>query len=49
MSFCEYRGRVIIHYDWGDQATSPSGFGEAIYEGTQEQFLRGWFPAPAKQ
>jgi len=44
MSFREYKGRVIIHYNRSDQQTPPSGFAEAIYEGTQAQFLRGWFP-----
>ena len=44
MSFREYKGRVIIHYNWSDQQTPPSGFAEAIYEGTQAEFLRGWFP-----
>jgi len=49
MCLIEYKGKVIIHYFWGDQATAPCGMAEAIYDGTEAQFLRGWFPGPAKQ
>ena len=48
MSFCEYRGKTVIHYFWGDQETPPCGFAEAVYDGAEEQFLRGWFPGSDK-
>ena len=48
MCFAEYKGQTIIHYFWGDQQTPPCGFARAIYDGTQEQFLRGWFPDAEK-
>ena len=44
MCLIEYKGKVIIHYFTGDQATTPCGYAEAIYDGTEAQFLRGWFP-----
>jgi len=47
MCLIEYQGKVIIRYCTGDQATSPTGLAEAIYDGTEAQFLRGWFAAPA--
>ena len=49
MCLIEYKGKVIIHYFTGDQATAPCGMAEAIYDGTEAQFLRGWFTGPAKQ
>ncbi|MEI6785348.1 MAG: hypothetical protein WCQ21_30990, partial [Verrucomicrobiota bacterium] len=44
MCLIEYKGKVIIQYFTGDQATTPCGYAEAIYDGTEAQFLRGWFP-----
>ena len=43
LDFCEYQGRLIINYSWGNQQ-GVEHLAEAVYEGTQEQFLRGWFP-----
>ena len=43
MDFCEYEGEVIINYSWGSQK-GIEHLGEAVYEGTLEQFLRGWYP-----
>jgi len=43
VDFCEYRGRVILVYSWGNQR-GVEHLAEAVYEGTLEQFLRGWFP-----
>ncbi len=43
IDFAEYEGRLIINYSWGTQM-GDEFLAEAIYEGTQEQFLRGWFP-----
>lgn len=43
IDFCQYKGRLIINYSWGNQR-GKEHLAEAIYEGTLEQFLRGWFP-----
>ena len=40
---CEYKGRLVINYSWGNQQGTEF-LAEAAYEGTMEQFLRGWFP-----
>ena len=44
IDFCEYKGNLIINYSWGNQM-GKEFLGEAVYHGTQEQFLKGWFPA----
>jgi len=43
IDFCEYQGRLIINYSWGNQL-GKEFLGEAVYRGTQDQFLKGWFP-----
>jgi len=43
MDFCEYNGKLIINYSWGNQRGEEFLAG-AYYEGTMEQFLKGWFP-----
>jgi len=43
IDFCEYNGRLIINYSWGDQHGTEF-LAEAVYEGSLKQFLRGWFP-----
>ena len=43
VDFCEYGGRVILVYSWGNQR-GVEHLAEAVYEGTLDQFLRGWFP-----
>ncbi len=43
IDFCEYHGRLIINYSWGNQRGAEF-LAEASYAGTAEQFLRGWFP-----
>lgn len=43
IDFCEFKGQLIINYSWGNQR-GEEFLAEAIYEGTQEQFLKGWFP-----
>ncbi len=43
IDFCEYKGRLVINYSWGNQL-GKEFLGEATYEGTQEQFLKSWFP-----
>jgi hypothetical protein len=44
LDFCEWRGRLILNYSWGNQQGTEF-LAEAVYDGRQEQFLRGWFPA----
>ena len=43
IDFCEFEGKLIINYSWGCQC-GEEFLAEAIYEGTSEQFLKGWFP-----
>ncbi len=43
VDLCEYQGRLVIFYSWGDQLTQEH-LAEAVYEGTLSDFLRGWFP-----
>ncbi len=42
IDFCEYEGRLVIFYSWGNQAGNEF-LAEAVYEGTQAEFLLGWF------
>jgi hypothetical protein len=43
IDFCELNGSLVINYSWGNQRGTEF-LAEAVYEGTLEQFLRGWFP-----
>lgn len=43
IDFCEFQGRLVINYSWGNQ-TGVEHLAEAVYEGTLAEFLRGWFP-----
>ena len=43
IDFCEFEGRLIINYSWGDQ-NGTEFLAEAVYEGSERQFLTGWFP-----
>jgi hypothetical protein len=43
IDFCEYNGRLIINYSWGNQQGTEF-LAEASYGGTVKQFLKGWFP-----
>ena len=43
IDFCEFNGKLIINYSWGNQR-GEEFLAEAVYEGTLEQFLSGWFP-----
>jgi alpha-L-fucosidase len=43
LDFCEWRGRLILNYSWGNQQGTEF-LAEATYQGTQDQFLRSWFP-----
>jgi hypothetical protein len=43
IDFCEFEGKLIINYSWGNQR-GEEFLAEAFYEGTLSQFLKGWFP-----
>ena len=43
IDFCQHEGRLIINYSWGNQQGTEF-LAEAVYDGTVEQFLSGWFP-----
>ena len=49
MEFAEHNGRVIIGYSCGAQSYEYGFIAEAVYEGTEAQFLRGWFPGAPQQ
>jgi len=42
IDFCEYKGRLIINYSWGNQQ-GVEHLAEAVYEGTERAFLKAWF------
>lgn len=42
IDFCEYQGQVAINYSWGNQR-GIEFLAEAVFEGTEAQFLEGWF------
>ena len=42
MELCEYLGRTIIYYSWGDQKGTEF-LAEACYEGGMHEFLRSFF------
>jgi alpha-L-fucosidase len=43
MDFCEFRGRTVINYSWGNQQGTEF-LAEAVYDGSLASFLRGFFP-----
>lgn len=43
IDFCEWQGRLAINYSWGNQL-GVEHLAEAVYDGSLEQFLKGWFP-----
>jgi hypothetical protein len=43
IDFCEFDGRLIISYSWGNQE-GVEFLARAEYTGTLAQFLTGWFP-----
>ncbi|MCK5803654.1 MAG: hypothetical protein KAI66_12510 [Lentisphaeria bacterium] len=42
IDFCEFRGRTVIHYSWGNQGGTEF-LAEAVFDGSEADFLRGWF------
>lgn len=47
IDFCEYKGRLRITYSWGNQK-GVEHLAEAVYEGSEAEFLRAWFPGPGR-
>jgi pimeloyl-ACP methyl ester carboxylesterase len=43
LDFCEWQGRLVLNYSWGNQQGTEF-LAEAVYDGTEKQFLHGWFP-----
>jgi len=43
VDLCEFGGRVILDYSWGNQQGTEF-LAEAQYEGTPAEFLKGFFP-----
>lgn len=43
VDFCEYKGKTIIYYSWGNQK-GIEFLAEAYYEGPESQFLKAYFP-----
>ncbi len=43
IDFCEYEGKTIINYSWGSQK-GVEHLAEAVYDGTEAEFLRSWYP-----
>ena len=45
VDFCEFQGKTIITYSWGNQ-TGIEHLAEARYDGAEADFLRAFFPMP---
>lgn len=43
VDFCEFEGKTIITYSWGNQ-TGVEHLAEAVYNGPEASFLKGFFP-----
>ena len=43
LDLCEFQGRTVIYYSWGNQHGTEF-LAQAVYDGTLEKFLRGFFP-----
>ena len=43
VDLCEYDGKVIIYYSWGNQQ-GIEFLAHAVYDGSLENFLRSFFP-----
>lgn len=46
LDLCEFQGRTIIYYSWGNQRGTEF-LAQAIYDGTLEDLFRGFFPEKA--
>ncbi|MBI2423526.1 MAG: hypothetical protein HYV27_11915 [Candidatus Hydrogenedentes bacterium] len=43
IDFCEFNGKLVINYSWGNQQ-GVEHLAEARFDGTEAEFLEGWFP-----
>ena len=43
VDLCEFEGRIVIYYSWGNQQGTEF-LAEAEYDGTMENFFQGFFP-----
>jgi hypothetical protein len=43
LDFCEFQGRTILTYSWGNQQGTEF-LAEAVYDGSLASFLRAFFP-----
>jgi alpha-L-fucosidase len=43
IDFSEFEGKLVINYSWGNQQ-GIEFLAEAVYDGTEADFLRAWFP-----
>ena len=43
VDLCEFEGKVVLYYSWGNQH-GVEHLAEAVYEGTMVDFLKGFFP-----
>ena len=43
VDFCQFGGKTIIAYSWGDQHGTEF-LAEAVFEGSEADFLKGYFP-----
>jgi alpha-L-fucosidase len=48
MELCEFNGRTIIYYSWGNQQ-GMEFLAETSFEGSMKEFLQGWFPTKHKE
>jgi hypothetical protein len=44
IDFCQFGDHLVINYSWGDQH-GVEHLAEAVYQGTEVEFLEGWFPS----
>ncbi|MCL5019308.1 MAG: hypothetical protein M1426_02370 [Patescibacteria group bacterium] len=47
VDLCEFKGKVIIYYSWGNQQ-GIEFLAEAVYDGALKSFLQGFFPEGEK-
>jgi alpha-L-fucosidase len=43
LDFCEFKGKTVIYYSWGNQ-TGVEHLAEAVFDGSEKDFLTGFFP-----
>jgi hypothetical protein len=46
VDLCEFDGKVYLYYSWGNQYANGNFLAEAVYDGTLDSFLRGFFEPP---